>query len=86
MDCSWGHGLNHACDGGDQDEAIQYIVEAGGIAPEASYTYRGQDSFCRDKNLSDGELVQFKVGNIALRHRTCKCLMVCGAHRRQLQM
>lgn len=61
MDCSWGHGLNHACDGGDQDEAVQYIVEAGGIAPEASYEYMGQDGFCRDKNVSTDQLAKFKV-------------------------
>ena len=61
MDCSWGHGQNHACDGGDQDEAVQYIVEAGGIAPEAAYRYMGADGFCRDKNVSADELVKFKV-------------------------
>lgn len=61
MDCSWGHGANKACDGGDQDEALQYVVEAGGIAPEASYTYMGADGFCRDRNTSQDQLVKFKV-------------------------
>lgn len=61
MDCSWGHGLNKACDGGDQDEAVQYLVEAGGLASEASYPYRGQDGFCQAKNVSANDVVKFKV-------------------------
>ena len=62
MDCSWGYELNHACDGGDQDDAVQSVVVAGCIAPESTYTYMGQDGFCRDKNVSSNELVKFKVG------------------------
>ncbi|KAK9815144.1 hypothetical protein WJX73_008694 [Symbiochloris irregularis] len=60
MDCSWGHGANKACDGGDQDRAMDYVVEAGGVAPEASYTYMGADGFCRDKNVSHDALIKFK--------------------------
>ena len=50
---------------------MQYVVEAGGIAPEASYTYMGQDGFCRDKNVSSNDLIKFKVG-LQPRHLLCQ--------------
>ncbi|CAK0742229.1 hypothetical protein CVIRNUC_001381 [Coccomyxa viridis] len=45
-DCSWKFGANHACDGGDYDNAIDYLVTMGGIAREDDYEYLGQDNFC----------------------------------------
>ncbi|KAK9824976.1 hypothetical protein WJX81_002463 [Elliptochloris bilobata] len=48
MDCSWRDG-NEACDGGDYDTAIDYLVQVGGLAREADYEYLGQDGFCRDR-------------------------------------
>ena len=52
MDCSWGHGLNKACDGGDYDAAMNYLKELGGIIDEERYEYLGADGFCRDRNIT----------------------------------
>eukprot|EP00891_Asterochloris_glomerata_P008862 jgi/Astpho2/8862/Aster-05494 len=59
MDCSWGYGLNHACDGGDYDGAIENLVDIGGIFPDVSYEYLGQDAFCR-VNETSAERIQFE--------------------------
>ncbi|CAL8467551.1 g7089 [Coccomyxa elongata] len=53
MDCSWKFGLNHACDGGDYDSAIDYLVNVGGIAKENDYEYLGQDNFCDNHFMAD---------------------------------
>ena len=59
MDCSWNF-ENAACDGGEQDAAIDYMVGAGGIAGEADYEYMGQDGFCRTGNVTSS-LLRFQV-------------------------
>lgn len=61
MDCSWGHGLNKACDGGDYDAAMNYLKEYGGLIGEEEYQYLGADAFCRDRNFTSGNLTSFKV-------------------------
>ncbi|EIE24547.1 cysteine proteinase [Coccomyxa subellipsoidea C-169] len=53
MDCSWKFGANHACDGGDYDNAIDYLVNVGGIAKEKDYEYLGQDDFCGNPFMAD---------------------------------
>lgn len=53
MDCSWDYGLNQACDGGDYDAALDYLIDAGGSALDQDYEYLGQDGWCLDKNHSD---------------------------------
>ena len=63
MDCSWGHGLNKACDGGDYDAAMDYLKLAGGPLPEERYEYLGADGFCRQKNFTAGGLASFQVGS-----------------------
>ena len=45
MDCSWDYGTNEACDGGDPDMAMLYVVENGGAYAEESWPYRGASSF-----------------------------------------
>lgn len=52
MDCSWGYGLNKACDGGDYDAAMDYLKLAGGPMGEQEYEYLGADGFCKDQNYS----------------------------------
>ena len=61
MDCSWGYGLNKACDGGDYDAAMDYLKLAGGPVQEKDYEYLGADGFCRDKNFSTGQRATFEV-------------------------
>ena len=61
MDCSWDHGLNKACDGGDYDAAMDYLKELGGVIGEDQYEYLGADAFCKDKNISANSLTDFEV-------------------------
>ena len=66
-DCSWKFGANHACDGGDYDNAIDYLVTMGGIAREDDYEYLGQDNFCSKEYMAythqrDMKLIKVKVG------------------------
>ena len=72
MDCSWGYGLNKACDGGDYDAAFDYLKLAGGPIQEKDYEYLGADAFCRDKNFSSSQKATFKV-----RPRQASCLQSC---------
>ena len=65
MDCSWGYGANKACDGGDYDLAMDYLIEAGGVATDADYEYLGQDGYCKFKQGNEHK-VQFKVRNTKL--------------------
>lgn len=52
VDCSKDYG-NHVCDGGAASKAFQYIMAAGGIESEESYSYYDDDSddckFTKDK-------------------------------------
>ncbi|KAJ7304258.1 hypothetical protein JRQ81_011798 [Phrynocephalus forsythii] len=46
IDCSWGFG-NHACDGGEEWYAYEWIIKHGGIPSTDSYgPYMGQNGFC----------------------------------------
>ncbi|XP_062996653.1 digestive cysteine proteinase 2-like [Elgaria multicarinata webbii] len=46
IDCSWGFG-NHACDGGQEWFAYEWIMKHGGIASAESYgPYMGQNGYC----------------------------------------
>lgn len=47
MDCAWDTG-NYGCDGGFPHSAIEYVVNAGGIASTADYEYRGINEYCKD--------------------------------------
>jgi len=64
MDCSWGQGLNQACDGGDYDAAMDYLKLAGGPIEEKQYEYLGADGFCRQKNFTSGGLAGFEAGHL----------------------
>ena len=68
MDCSWGYGLNKACDGGDYDAAMDYLKQIGGPRGESGYEYLGADGYCRDKNSSEEEETTFEVGITDLTH------------------
>nr|XP_056702425.1 digestive cysteine proteinase 2-like [Euleptes europaea] len=46
VDCSWGFG-NHACDGGEEWSAYEWIMRHGGIPSTESYgPYMGQNGYC----------------------------------------
>ncbi|XP_054854835.1 procathepsin L-like [Eublepharis macularius] len=46
IDCSWGFG-NHACDGGEEWYAYEWIMRHGGIPSTESYdSYLGQNGYC----------------------------------------
>ena len=72
MDCSWGYGLNKACDGGDYDAAMDYLKLAGGPLQERDYEYLGADGFCRDRNFSSGQRATFEVLTYILCHWLCR--------------
>uniref|UniRef100_A0A8C3IKG7 Peptidase C1A papain C-terminal domain-containing protein n=1 Tax=Chrysemys picta bellii TaxID=8478 RepID=A0A8C3IKG7_CHRPI len=56
IDCSWGFG-NHACDGGEEWQAYEWIKKHGGIASTESYgPYMGQ--------VSAGPAAEENSGNI----------------------
>ena len=68
MDCSWDYAGNSACDGGEYDGALDYLIDAGGAVPDQDYQYLGQDGWCSDRNHSDKHasgLTTFKVGRDA---------------------
>jgi len=55
MDCDWGSltgAGDHACDGGNSNTAIDYLVahNGGGLATTATYPYDNNDGVCRSKN------------------------------------
>lgn len=54
IDCSWGEN-NFGCNGGENYQAYEWILNNGGIPTDASYgEYKAQDSVCRahDKNIA----------------------------------
>ena len=87
MDCSWGHGLNKACDGGDYDAAMDYLKLAGGPVQEKDYEYLGADGFCKDKNYSSAQRATFEVTGSphacifsGLQSHGRGCALTCGSH------
>ncbi|XP_062378394.1 procathepsin L-like [Sardina pilchardus] len=46
VDCSRPYG-NHGCSNGSREGAFDYVIEAGGVDTEASYSYEGEDGTCR---------------------------------------
>lgn len=64
MDCSWDYEGNSACDGGNYDGALDYLIDVGGAVLDSDYEYLGQDGWCLDSNHSDTHttnLTKFKV-------------------------
>ena len=64
MDCSWDYEGNSACDGGNYEGALDYLIDAGGAALDQDYEYLGQDGWCLDRNHTDTHttnLTKFKV-------------------------
>ena len=53
MDCSWDYEGNSACDGGEYNGALDYLIDAGGAVTDQEYEYLGQDGWCTDRNHSD---------------------------------
>lgn len=53
MDCSWDYEGNSACDGGNYDGALDYLIDVGGAVLDTDYEYLGQDGWCLDRNHSD---------------------------------
>eukprot|EP01027_Heterolobosea_sp_BB2_P007580 GEZU01011269.1.p1 GENE.GEZU01011269.1~~GEZU01011269.1.p1 ORF type:complete len:457 (+),score=176.32 GEZU01011269.1:140-1510(+) len=45
VDCSWDFD-NYGCDGGQQNQAFEFIIHNGGIETEKDYPYLMQDGYC----------------------------------------
>lgn len=55
VDCTWDDALGVAgCNGGFASVVLQWVINNGGIATEASYPYLMQDGFCKAKDVSSG--------------------------------
>jgi cathepsin L len=53
MDCGWeAPGLNTGCMGGEQDTALEWALQRGGVAALADYPYKGVNDFCRSSTGS----------------------------------
>ncbi|GMN75134.1 hypothetical protein TIFTF001_052587 [Ficus carica] len=55
LDCST---ENHGCDGGDIDEAFEYIRQSNGITSEANYPYQGSEGDCQASANADNSAAQ----------------------------
>ena len=80
MDCSWDYEGNSACDGGNYDGALDYLIDVGGAVLDTDYEYLGQDGWCLDRNHSDTHttnLTKFKVRLLCHRLNPL-CDTACG--------
>ncbi len=80
MDCSWDYEGNSACDGGNYDGALDYLIDAGGAVLDSDYEYLGQDGWCLDRNHSDTHttnLTKFKV-RLLCYWLDLLCVIACG--------
>jgi hypothetical protein len=67
---------------GDYDNAIDYLVNVGGIAREDDYEYLGQDNFCGKDFMTNSDkhssrLVKVKVGSVLLTAKLNCSLSYC---------
>lgn len=51
MDCSWKYG-NEGCNGGQYEQAIQYVIANKGITSETNYPYLTRDGVCNKSKAS----------------------------------
>ena len=49
LDCTGGA---NSCNGGDINAALSYVASSGGLQPEESYAYTGQQGACRSSSAS----------------------------------
>ena len=72
VDCSWNYGCD-GCGGGWPDNAMQYVIDNGGVDTEASYPYTAQDSSCAFNNTTIGskihDVVRLPSGNMSALYR-----------------
>lgn len=62
VDCSWNIPLQTlGCDGGFAPVVLQWVIDNGGVATEASYPYLMQDGYCRASDRSSGIVVKAYV-------------------------
>jgi hypothetical protein len=61
VDCSWGFGLNQACEGGDFGQAIEWMVTKndGWAVAENDWEYLGADGYCTPRK----GVAKFKVSH-----------------------
>jgi cathepsin L len=54
MDCGWeSPGLNTGCMGGDQDSALIWALQRGGLAALHDYPYKGVNDFCQSSSTTE---------------------------------
>lgn len=49
VDCD-ANGADHGCEGGEMDDAFEFIIKNGGLTSETNYPYTAQDGQCKAKN------------------------------------
>jgi len=60
MDCSTSQG-NQGCDGGLMTQAMDYIIQNGGIDTEKSYPYTAEDGTCHYNSANSGATLKSYV-------------------------
>jgi C1A family cysteine protease len=62
VDCAWNDALQvQGCNGGYASVVMQWMINNGGLATEASYPYLMQDGYCRANDHSSGVRVKAYV-------------------------
>lgn len=68
VDCSSDYGCD-GCGGGWPDNAMQYVIDNGGVDTESSYPYTAQDGSCSFNNITIGakihDVVRLPSGNMS---------------------
>ncbi|TVU07267.1 hypothetical protein EJB05_47315, partial [Eragrostis curvula] len=52
VDCDV-NGMDQGCEGGEMDDAFQFIIDNGGLTTESNYPYKGTDGDCNSGKASN---------------------------------